>query len=168
MLVILSTPLVFYFILGKMFKRHMKICMTERMLPCNLMILCLVRMCSYLVAFGYVRYSTNGMEFMTMGYWVTHVYVGTFIIILSSLMGTTFMSNDAMGCLSFLILLSSIKVGISIMQYLPQAILNYKRESTCGWNIWNNFLGMSSFVYIQSHLIILIKMSWMEYYHYFN
>ena len=73
-----------------------------------------------------------------------------------------------MGWLSFLILLSSIKVGLSISQYLPQAILNYKRKSTCGWNIWNNFLGTSSFIYIQTHLIMLIKISWVEYYHYFN
>ena len=73
-----------------------------------------------------------------------------------------------MGWLSFLILLSSIKAGSSVMQYLPQAILNYKRKSTCKWNIWNNFLGMSSFIHIQSHLIILIKMSWVEYYHYLN
>ncbi|RNF16167.1 cystinosin [Trypanosoma conorhini] len=36
--------------------------------------------------------------------------------------------------------LSLIKLGISIVKYLPQLYLNYKRKCTIGWNIWNILL----------------------------
>ncbi|ORC87082.1 cystinosin [Trypanosoma theileri] len=36
--------------------------------------------------------------------------------------------------------LSMIKLGISIVKYLPQIYLNYKRKCTIGWNIWNVIL----------------------------
>jgi cystinosin len=39
--------------------------------------------------------------------------------------------------LDFLYMLSIVKIAISITKYMPQVSLNYKRKSTCGWNIWN-------------------------------
>ncbi|KAF8302769.1 putative cystinosin [Trypanosoma cruzi] len=36
--------------------------------------------------------------------------------------------------------LSLIKLGISIVKYVPQVYLNYKRKCTIGWNIWNILL----------------------------
>lgn len=39
--------------------------------------------------------------------------------------------------LDFLYMLSIVKVVISLIKYVPQVSLNYKRKSTCGWNIWN-------------------------------
>uniref|UniRef100_A0A7S1Z196 Cystinosin n=1 Tax=Trieres chinensis TaxID=1514140 RepID=A0A7S1Z196_TRICV len=42
--------------------------------------------------------------------------------------------------LDFLYLLSFVKVAISVVKYIPQVILNIRRESTVGWNIWNIIL----------------------------
>mmetsp|Transcript_10477 Transcript_10477/g.30824 ORF Transcript_10477/g.30824 Transcript_10477/m.30824 type:complete len:382 (-) Transcript_10477:163-1308(-) len=42
--------------------------------------------------------------------------------------------------LDFLYLLSFVKVAISVTKYIPQVILNIRRKSTVGWNIWNIIL----------------------------
>ena len=42
--------------------------------------------------------------------------------------------------LDYLYLLSFIKIGISLIKYIPQVILNYQRRSTVGWSIWNIIL----------------------------
>ena len=42
--------------------------------------------------------------------------------------------------LDYLYLLSFIKIGISLIKYIPQVILNYQRKSTVGWSIWNIIL----------------------------
>lgn len=42
--------------------------------------------------------------------------------------------------LSWLYVISMIKLGITLVKYIPQVILNYKRKSTYGWNIWNVLL----------------------------
>lgn len=45
--------------------------------------------------------------------------------------------------LDFIYLLSSIKLTITIIKYIPQVLLNYSRKSTEGWNVWNVFLDFS-------------------------
>jgi len=42
--------------------------------------------------------------------------------------------------IDYLYFLSFVKVCISIVKYIPQALLNYKRKSTQGWQIWNILL----------------------------
>jgi cystinosin len=42
--------------------------------------------------------------------------------------------------LDFLYFLSYIKIFVSLIKYIPQVILNIKRKSTVGWNIWNILL----------------------------
>ncbi|CAM9382867.1 unnamed protein product [Discosporangium mesarthrocarpum] len=42
--------------------------------------------------------------------------------------------------LDYLYFLSYIKVGISVIKYIPQVALNIRRRSTVGWNIWNVIL----------------------------
>jgi cystinosin len=42
--------------------------------------------------------------------------------------------------LNFLYLLSYIKIFVSLIKYIPQGILNYRRKSTRGWSIWNILL----------------------------
>ena len=34
-------------------------------------------------------------------------------------------------------MLSFVKVIISLVKYIPQVLLDYRRQSTQGWNIWN-------------------------------
>ena len=52
---------------------------------------------------------------------------------------------NAPGCnwLDFLYLLSYIKIVISLIKYIPQVLLNYRRKSTRGWSIWNVLLDFS-------------------------
>ncbi|KAL7517530.1 hypothetical protein ACHAWX_002449 [Stephanocyclus meneghinianus] len=45
--------------------------------------------------------------------------------------------------IDYLYFLSFVKVCISIVKYIPQAILNYQRKSTSGWQIWNILLDFS-------------------------
>ena len=45
--------------------------------------------------------------------------------------------------LDYLYMLSSIKLIITIIKYIPQVLLNYTRKSTVGWNIWNVLLDFS-------------------------
>ena len=42
--------------------------------------------------------------------------------------------------LDFLYVLSYIKIFISLIKYIPQVVLNYRRKSTAGWSIWNILL----------------------------
>lgn len=42
--------------------------------------------------------------------------------------------------LDYLYLLSFVKIGISLIKYIPQVILNMRRQSTVGWSIWNILL----------------------------
>lgn len=42
--------------------------------------------------------------------------------------------------LDYLYSLSFIKVGISLVKYIPQVILNIQRQSTVGWSIWQILL----------------------------
>jgi len=42
--------------------------------------------------------------------------------------------------LHFIYYLSYLKLFITLIKYIPQAIMNYKRKSTDGWSIWNILL----------------------------
>merc|ERR1712008_154879 len=44
--------------------------------------------------------------------------------------------------LGFLYVLGTIKIGITIMKYVPQALLNRSRKSTVGWNVYNVILDL--------------------------
>ncbi|MGK3746542.1 MAG: cystinosin [Bacillariaceae sp.] len=51
--------------------------------------------------------------------------------------------DDAIGrfnWLDYLYILSFVKIFISLIKYIPQVILNFKRKSTVGWSIWNILL----------------------------
>jgi len=45
--------------------------------------------------------------------------------------------------LDYLYLLSSIKLAITTVKYIPQVLMNYNRKSTEGWNVWNVLLDFS-------------------------
>lgn len=45
--------------------------------------------------------------------------------------------------IDYLYFLSFVKVGVSIVKYIPQVVLNYQRKSTAGWQIWNILLDFS-------------------------
>lgn len=56
--------------------------------------------------------------------------------------------------IDFLYLLSSTKLIITIIKYVPQVILNYNRKSTVGWNIWNILLDFSGGTLSVAQIII--------------
>ncbi|WKX99497.1 hypothetical protein Q1695_014408 [Nippostrongylus brasiliensis] len=47
---------------------------------------------------------------------------------------------DGMNMLQFVTSLSYIKMIVTLLKYIPQAILNYRRKSTVGWSIGNVLL----------------------------
>ena len=50
--------------------------------------------------------------------------------------------------------LSIVKLAVSLIKYLPQLYLNYQRQSTIGWNIWNVLLDFTGgFLSVTQQLI---------------
>ncbi|KAJ3643343.1 hypothetical protein Zmor_026061 [Zophobas morio] len=60
---------------------------------------------------------------------------GLFLFISIILAGT-----DVIHWLDFLYYCSYVKLAITLIKYVPQAYMNYKRKSTVGWSIGNIFL----------------------------
>ncbi|KAL7539397.1 hypothetical protein ACHAXR_010729 [Thalassiosira sp. AJA248-18] len=51
--------------------------------------------------------------------------------------------GDQWQWIDYLYFLSFVKVGVSVVKYIPQVALNYRRKSTSGWQIWNILLDFS-------------------------
>lgn len=51
-----------------------------------------------------------------------------------------FVEHNAWTYLGFAIIVSFVKLGVSLVKYVPQAWLNYTRKSTEGFAIWNILL----------------------------
>ncbi|KAJ8936727.1 hypothetical protein NQ318_007087, partial [Aromia moschata] len=49
-------------------------------------------------------------------------------------------STNVIHWLDFLYICSYVKLTITLIKYIPQAYMNYKRKSTVGWSIGNIFL----------------------------
>jgi len=56
---------------------------------------------------------------------------------------STWIYQGEVDFLGFLYVLGTIKIGVTIGKYVPQALLNRSRKSTVGWNIWNVILDLS-------------------------
>lgn len=68
------------------------------------------------------------------------------ILLFASIIGlfAAVMFTDIFTYLDWLYLLSSVKVVITILKFLPQVLLNIRRKSTKGWNIhgcWMDLIG---------------------------
>ena len=71
-----------------------------------------------------------------------------FVAVLGSLLWTLLLvcgvhTEHVFNVLDLLYGVSLIKLVVSIIKYLPQIHLNYKRKLTIGWNIWNVLLDFS-------------------------
>jgi len=64
--------------------------------------------------------------------------MGIFVVVIIVTGGLTV--GEHMIWLDFLYTLSYIKLAITLMKYVPQAVLNYRRKSTAGWSIGNILL----------------------------
>ena len=69
---------------------------------------------------------------------------------------TTTMSNKIpfFNWLDYLYLLSYIKILISLIKYIPQVILNVRRQSTLGWSIWNIVLDFTGGILSDLQLVL--------------
>jgi cystinosin len=56
--------------------------------------------------------------------------------------------------LDILYFLSFVKIAVSLLKYIPQALLNYQRKSTVGWSIENILLDFSGGVLSLAQLLI--------------
>jgi len=63
-------------------------------------------------------------------------------------------SKDTFNWLDFLYVLSFVKIGISLIKYIPQVILNFRRRSTVGWSIWNILLDFTGGVLSDLQLVL--------------
>lgn len=62
---------------------------------------------------------------------------GIFIFLVISLICS---AANALTWLDFLYFCSYVKLGITLIKYMPQAFMNYRRKSTVGWSIGNILL----------------------------
>lgn len=82
----------------------------------------------------------------------------TYVILFSAFMFcllyilVTWMYNGRFDSLGFLYVLGTIKVGVTIGKYVPQALLNRSRKSTVGWNVrinlWTLYVSSLTYSYI--------------------
>jgi cystinosin len=56
--------------------------------------------------------------------------------------------------LDYLYVLSTIKVTITLIKYMPQVVLNCRRQSTTGWSIWQILLDMTGGVLSDLQLVL--------------
>lgn len=56
---------------------------------------------------------------------------------------STWIFQGQVNFLGFLYVLGTIKIGVTIGKYVPQALLNRSRKSTVGWNVWNVILDLT-------------------------
>jgi cystinosin len=64
--------------------------------------------------------------------------------------------HDSMGFnwLSYLYLLSYIKILITLIKYIPQVVLNHQRKSTTGFSVWQILLDFSGGALSDAQLIL--------------
>jgi len=63
--------------------------------------------------------------------------------VLAATLGCIAPAVGGMLWLDYLIILSSVKLAITIVKYIPQALMNYRRKSTEGWSIGNVLLDLT-------------------------
>ncbi|KAL9178605.1 hypothetical protein ACHAXT_001943 [Thalassiosira profunda] len=73
---------------------------------------------------------------------ILYVISGAVTFCILYVFGTWFI-REKVDFLGFLYLLGTIKIGVTIGKYVPQALLNRSRKSTVGWNHWNVILDLT-------------------------
>ena len=92
----------------------------------------------------------NGLHLEAWTQWVLR---GIFVVC-GVYTGLTLSGTRGCNWLDLLYLLSSIKILISLIKYIPQAVLNHQRKSTKGWSIWNVLLDSSGGVLSNLQLVL--------------
>lgn len=58
------------------------------------------------------------------------------------------------GWLFYIYMLSYIKLGMTVVKYIPQVYLNYTRKSTVGWNVYNVILDFIGGIFSTVQLVL--------------
>jgi len=77
----------------------------------------------------------RGMQKVSRGCWAILAGIAIFVTVILILSLT-----HVLPWLDFLQYCSYVKLGITLIKYLPQAYMNYRRKSTVGWSIGNILL----------------------------
>eukprot|EP00092_Neocalanus_flemingeri_P033043 GFUD01035937.1.p1 GENE.GFUD01035937.1~~GFUD01035937.1.p1 ORF type:complete len:411 (+),score=26.97 GFUD01035937.1:244-1476(+) len=77
----------------------------------------------------------RGMQKVSKGCWGILGAIAIFVVIILILAFT-----HVLAWLDFLQYCSYVKLGITLIKYMPQAYMNYRRKSTVGWSIGNILL----------------------------
>lgn len=85
--------------------------------------------------------------------WAKYFLIGSAIVCVSYavLVATGF---HGILWLDYLYMLSIIKLVITFIKYIPQLILNYRRKSTVGWNVWNVLLDFAGGILSLAQLLL--------------
>lgn len=65
------------------------------------------------------------------------------MVVTPVLISTKFMVGTHYEWLDYMYLLSYLKIVVTLVKYIPQMILNFRRKSTTGWSIWQILLDFS-------------------------
>ncbi|KAF2879598.1 hypothetical protein ILUMI_26572, partial [Ignelater luminosus] len=93
-------------------------------------------------------YETGGQKVST----TAKAILGIFAILLSSSLIISLI--NAMQWLNFLYFCSYIKLTITLIKYVPQALMNYRRKSTHGWSIGTVLLDFTGGVFSVLQMIL--------------
>ncbi|EFA10650.1 cystinosin homolog [Tribolium castaneum] len=84
---------------------------------------------------------------------VARIIIGVFGLFL--FIGIILAASDVIHWLDFLYYCSYVKLTITLIKYVPQAYMNYKRQSTVGWSIGNIFLDFTGGILSMLQMIII-------------
>ncbi|KAL1116727.1 hypothetical protein AAG570_005199 [Ranatra chinensis] len=80
------------------------------------------------------------------------IIVGIFVLVI--IVTIILAAVDVMHWLDFLYACSYVKLTITLIKYIPQAVMNYKRKSTIGWSIGNVVLDFTGGILSMLQMII--------------
>lgn len=90
------------------------------------------------------------------------ILAGSWLFALITLIITAASSGSVITWLEFIYYFSYIKLGVTLIKYIPQVYMNYRRKSTEGWSIGNVLLDSTggSFSLLQMFLISYNNNDW--------
>ena len=94
-----------------------------------------------MIYYQFQKLRQNRFIFQRGGQRVSYPCIGALIGIALFIISTSISAGvDAITWLDFLTWASYVKLGITIVKYMPQAYMNFRRKSTQGWSIGNVLL----------------------------
>lgn len=116
------------------------------------------------VAFAIHAFCLASLTFFQIGYYngfrgtqrpsQTNIVIVIVIVAAALIFPIFVVTTEKLKWLDYLYMLSYVKVFISVIKYVPQVILNYQRQSTSGWSIWNIILDFSGGILSDLQLVL--------------